>query len=568
MEAPAPLTVSLPAEPEPDAVRRRAERGLALLLLALAIVFARSIPLENERRTLALLDALGARRLAIDPAAPGMLDLSYVPPVGQTVAGLGSQTVALGAAPVDPATRAGPGHYYAGGPPGLAFTLAPFDEALRRLLDQRRRTWALTVLGAGVPLALAAVIVRRAARATGAAPEAASLAAAAFGLGTIALPFGAVLYAHSIQTALLGGALLLLLGPASPRRAALAGALAAWAVVCDYSAGLQACALLAFAGVQGGPRAAAAFCLGATPAATLLAAYHTACFEAPWRTPYDFRADLGTRAVVQDGAWGFTFPRPGILLSLLFGDARGVLFTQPVALVAMIGLGLEARARRRPHTFALVVVALTFLANAARAADWTGGLGYGPRYAVAALPFLALGLPRGLALLGRAGPWAVGLSATCAGLGAVTDWGSSVLTSVDFVWLLGPRAPGLELLLLGPAPLALWAALVGAAAVVVLAPAALWITRDHASRGALLLSAALSFAIGAHGVASVARAGARPDLLRQEVGVRELARAIEDADSLEELQRHGWRASQLEDPTLLHRAIERALELEAASAAR
>lgn len=556
---------ALPEDPEPPGARRRAEVGLALMLLALAAVFARSIPLENEKRTLALLDALGARRLAIDPDAPGMLDLSYVPPPGQTIASLGSRTVAQGAAPVDSSTRAGPGHYYTGGPPGLAFTLAPFDEALRRLLDQRRRVWALTVLGAGVPLALAAVVVRRAARATGATPEAASLAAVAFGLGTIALPFAAVLYAHSIQTALLGGALLLLLRPASPRRAALAGALAAWAVVCDYSAGLQASALLAFAAARGGPRAASAFCLGAVPAAALLAAYHTACFEAPWRTAYDFRADVGTRRVVAEGAWGFTAPRPGILLSLLFGDARGVLFTQPVALVAMVGLGLEARARRGPHAFALAVVALTFLANAARAVDWTAGQSYGARYAVAALPFLALGLPRGLALLGRAGPWAVGLSAMCAGLGAAAEWGRSVWTSIDCAWFLGPRAPGLELLLLGPGPKELWAALVGAAAVAVLAPAALWVVGGRASRGALLLGAGLSFAIGAHGVASVARAGARPDLLRREIGVRELTRAIEDADSIGDLRYLGWRATQLDDPVLIARAVARLQELEAAA---
>lgn len=545
---------------EPPEARRRVERRLAGLLLVVAAALGHSFAQENEKRTLALLDALAAGRLAIDPSAPGMLDLSYVPPPGPPPA---PELVARGVAPVTTATRAGPGHYYAGGPPGLAFTLAPADAVVRRVADGPARVLLLTILGAGAPLALGTVLVRRAALADGATPDAATLTAIAFATGTIALPFAARLYAHSLVVALLAGSLLLLLRDPTPRRCALAGALAGWAVVCDYVAVLQTAALLGLAFARGGPRGGAAFALGGLPAAALLAAYHTACFGAPWSSPYLFRADPGTQQALEGGSWGFTGPRPGLVVALLLGDERGVLLTQPVALVGLAGLVDGARRRRPGAALALGVVALTFLANASRASnDWDAGHSYGARYAINALPFLALGLPRGLELLGRAGPWVLAGSALCAGLGAVSDWGRYVWTSVDFVWWLGPRARGLELLLLGPAPRELAAALVSAVGLAVLAALAAWVLGAGASLRVALLPVAVVVAAGAHGVVQVARAGARPELLRREVGLRELARAIEDARTIGELQPLGWRAQEAGDPALLRRAVERAHELD------
>lgn len=461
-----------------------------------------------------------------------MVDLAYVPPAGGPAPDPGA--VAAGVAPVEAGTRAGPGHYYAGGAPGLAFTLAPVHGVGRALLPEAGLRWALTVLGAGLPLAAAAVAVRRAAREGGAAPDAATLAAVAFGVGTIALPFALRLYAHALVVALLAWSLALLLARApSARRCALAGALAGWAVACDYSAALQAAGLLVLAGVRGGARAGGAFCLGGLPFAGLVGAYHAACFGAPWRTPYDHHANLITRTIVADGAWGFTAPRPGVLLALLVGERRGLLFTQPAALIGLVGLASVAR-RRPAHAVALGVVVVTLLANAARHDDWAAGQSFGARYAAAALPFLALGLPAGLALLGRAGPWALGVSVVCAGLGAVGEWGRDVWTTLDAAWWLGLRARGVELALLGQAPHALAAALVGVVVVAVLAPLALRGLLPAAPRAAFVVATALPLLIGGHGASRVARAG--PDAARRVVVVRQLGRAIDAAGSLEELR--------------------------------
>ncbi|MCO5169460.1 MAG: hypothetical protein M9894_24215 [Planctomycetes bacterium] len=526
----------------------------------MAAALAHHAPGHNERRTLALLDALAAGRLAIDPHAPGMVDLAYVPPAGAPAPD--PAAVAAGAAPVDAGTRAGPGHYYAGGAPGLAFTLLPAHVVGRALLPEAGLRLALTILGAGLPLAVAAVAVRRAALATGAAPDAATLTAAAFGVGTIALPFAARLYAHALVVALLAGALALLLprGPGRGRFAA-AGALAGWAVACDYSAGLQAAGLLALAALRGGVRGAGAFCLGGLPFAALVGAYHAACFGAPWRTPYDHHADQTTRTIVADGAWGFTVPRPDVLLALLLGERRGLLVTQPAALVGLAGLVAATRRRSAPHAVALGVAALTLLANAARHDDWAAGQSFGARYAAAALPFLALGLPAGLALLGRLGPWVIGASVACAGLGATSEWGRDVWTTFDAAWWLGLRARGLELVILGPAPHPLAAALLGGVAVTVLAALALRALAPAAPRRAYAVALALPLLVGGHAALQLARVG--PDALRRRVIVRQLARAIEAAGSLEELRRLDLqrRHAGLDDEALERRVARRAGEL-------
>ncbi|MEZ0229313.1 MAG: hypothetical protein ACAI25_11860, partial [Planctomycetota bacterium] len=220
-------------------------------MLLLGALLATASARDNENRTLDLAAALSKGRVSIEDELPR----------GPTVdlARVGS-------------------HVYSGGAPGLAFTVLP----ARLVTDS---VLLLTILGASVPLALGALGVRRGALALGAAPGMADLGAAAHSLGTIALPFATRLYAHSLVVCLLAWSLALVL---ERRRLALAGLLAAWAVVCDYNVALAAAALVIFLAVQRDAKGAAHFVAGAVGPAVLLAVYHTACFGAPWRTPYDF----------------------------------------------------------------------------------------------------------------------------------------------------------------------------------------------------------------------------------------------------------------------------------------
>src|SRR5262249_2904097 len=115
----------------------RVEIALGSAVLLLAMLLATASMRDNESRTLDLVRALAQGRLWIDPDAGNTVD--------RAVAN---------------------GHVYAGGAPGLAFALLPFQLGWFR--GGAAQVWLLTVIGAALPLALGAVGVRRAARAGGA----------------------------------------------------------------------------------------------------------------------------------------------------------------------------------------------------------------------------------------------------------------------------------------------------------------------------------------------------------------------------------------------------------------
>jgi len=422
-------------------------------LLLVAAVLASAAHGHNENRTFDLLRALGHGRLTIDPDARNTVDKALVD-----------------------------GHYYSGGAPGLAFFLLPAFVVLERIFSGDVLVYLLTFLGAGVPLALGALGVRRAAAAAGA--ERPELVALAHALGTIALPFATRLYAHSIVVCLVAWSLALVL---ERKRLPLAGLLAAAAVACDYNVGLVAAALLGLAVARERGKAAL-FATGALGPAVLLGIYHTACFGAPWRTPYDFHADQQTRKIIE-ASYGFTWPSPRIFLELLVGTRRGLLFTQPVALAGLVGLALAARDKTK--AFALGVAIVVLLSNAARTRDWHAGASFGARYTAAALPFLALGYATVLERLGRASLAVLVPSVAVALLGATADWGYDVITSADAAWIQGPRV-GLAAVLCGNAPLA--TAVVSLVALGLLLPGVALILhrKDASTLGALALAGVLA----------------------------------------------------------------------------
>jgi hypothetical protein len=393
---------------------RRPELRLFLAVFFVASALAAPAFGSCENRTLDLLRALSAGRLWIDPDSGNTVDRAIMPrPVPASFAALGA---------VAPARVVERQHLYSGGAPGHAFLLlAPYVVA-SRTLPARFLPLFLVLVGAALPLALAAVAVKRAAgMATGCTPDVATACGAIFALATIALPYGTRLYAHSITVACLAWSLALVLErPLPGRRAALAGLLAATAVACDYNVGIPAGVLLLLA-VQGGRvRGALAFVVGALPAAIVLGAYHTACFGRPWETPYQHRDDEFALALLSTGFLGFSRPSPRVLGEILLGTRAGWLFTQPIAFAGLAGLVLGAR-RSLPFRLALLAISLALASHASRLLDWDG-CAFGSRYSIATLPFLALGLPRGLELLGR-WRWPVVLaSAALASVGTSVDW--------------------------------------------------------------------------------------------------------------------------------------------------
>jgi hypothetical protein len=443
---------------------RRLFAGVLVVALALCSVNLAGTPAFRHE----LLHALTCGRLSIEAESGGeRFDRAWVatpPPAAWA---------ATGACP--PAEVLHRGHIYEGQAPGVSFALLPFYMVGERLLSPTLLESLLVVLCGPLPLAAFAVATRRSlTRAAGVAPERAHDLAALAALGTLALPYETRFMLDGPPVALLALSLATLLrrpGVDGRERPALAGLLAASAVCVHHGAALAAAALLLLAARR---RGTIPFLLGALPVALILGAYDTACFGRPWSTGYDHRTDAYIRDFMARGVKGYVVPDLRVLVSILVGR-RGFLETQPLALVGL--LGLVANARREPMSrFALGVAALVLIGNAARAGDWHGGWSLGARYTLPALPFVVLGLPRGLTLLGRAARPLAAVSVFLAWVGATIEWTyvGSFLGNVRAFLILGPRARALQAIVLGVPPTS--------------------VTRSTALLAALLLSVAFPLA--------------------------------------------------------------------------
>lgn len=241
-----------------------------------------------------------------------------------------------------------------------------------------------------------------------------------YALGTTAFPYSTVLYGHQLCAAMLVIAFAVTaLSP--PRRlggapAMFVGFALGLAVTAEYPAAVPACLITLWALARHGLRATTWILLGALPWVVLLGAYHTAAFGSPLSTGYD-HVYLEEFADGMRERYGLGAPDPVVLVSLLFGQYRGLFYLCPVLLLAAWGLaGLLRRAavettspggqrvaglERTAFALSAVIVAYYLLLNAGYYM-WDGGASTGPRHVVPMLPFLALGLVPALRTVPRA----------------------------------------------------------------------------------------------------------------------------------------------------------------------
>lgn len=247
--------------------------------------------------------------------------------------------------------------------------------------------WWVTLWMATLPAAGLLVLMAGAARRI--APAGADLAAIALSFGSLLLPFAGQLYGHVLCTLLAYGSWRLIDERSRSTMAALAaGALAGASVATEYPMALVAGVLAVAVVVVSGWRRLLWFVAGGTPFAVFVGWYHWAAFGDPLTDPYRLKpAHEGASAAVT-GA-----PRPGQALEVLFGS-RGLLLFAPIVGVGLVGLVMLARrgGRARPGAVVgLVVFVALWLLQSGWSNPW-GGEMPGPRYMIAALPFLAPGV--------------------------------------------------------------------------------------------------------------------------------------------------------------------------------
>jgi hypothetical protein len=294
-------------------------------------------------------------------------------------------------------------HYYSDKAPGISFAALPTFEALRavgavRKADEKRGVWTrygllwlMRVATGGLFFLIAVFLIGRAGESV--APGAGAVAAATFGLGTLALPLAAVTFAHVGAGAAAFGSFLLARRVADrPGRARLlaaaAGLLAGVAVLLEYQVGLiGALVFLYLVARVKRPSLPLSFCLGAVPPLLALGIYNDRAFGSPLHLSYRYSSFEHQRSHF----FGVGAPSWHGLWETLFAD-KGVIVRSPVLLLAAAGLVLLWRSGRRAEAALCGAVAVVFVVYVAGYFAPYGGTSPGPRFLMPALPFVALGL--------------------------------------------------------------------------------------------------------------------------------------------------------------------------------
>lgn len=310
----------------------------------------------------------------------------------------------------DKATRQGrmysskaPLHSLIGVP--AAWILAKWEAARGAPLAKRTYTHVLRYLGGALWAAFAALGLFFALRRI--EPARANLVLPfllAILLGTMIYPYALTFTGH-IWTALLVAAVAIDCAPrfipGAPSRAwtgprlARIGCAGTAAVFAEYPAALAVGPLILGALLAPGSdrrRRILPVALGAAPPLALGLATHWAAWGAPWRTGYSFLENRAYVKVHASGFFGIAWPKPDVLLQVLFSPDTGLFFFSPVLLIGVYGLFHMLRRRGAERIFAVsaALAVLLKLAFISGHSGWRGGWTLGPRYIIAIVPILGL----------------------------------------------------------------------------------------------------------------------------------------------------------------------------------
>jgi len=328
------------------------------------------------------------------------------------------------------------GHYYSDKAPGIALEAVPFVAAARWIMlavgvdsTSPKAVLALSYLAnlftLAIPLALAAAVLFVVSLRMGSSVDGATFAAVAVSLATPIWAYATVFFGHTLAGVCL---LLSFLAAIELKRfvstnrdfwlALAAGLAAGWATVTEYPAAPASAiiALLALGNVWSGgwtrrSRVALGIAAGALPCAALLVAYQYAAFGSPFSVTYS-HYQAGVFPEMNTGFHGLTYPKPLVALRLMLDPRLGLLLLAPVIVAAPWGLrSLWKQGNREVALASGLIFVYFWLLNASFYA-WNGAWSYGPRYMLAGIPVLCIGLS--LVWTECSQPWRRGLIALAA----------------------------------------------------------------------------------------------------------------------------------------------------------
>lgn len=305
----------------------------------------------------------------------------------------------------------------------------------------KRGLYFSNLLANALPAALAVAllfgfIARRRPHTIGAA----FFAAIAYGLGSLAFPYATLFYGHQAAGSILLITFIWALhappdGPPKPWwHEAVMGFLLALAVAIEYPAALASIVVGVVILMRSSRRAAtvAFLAAGALLPAVALALYHNACFGGPFSLGYQHLANKQFAQGMSKGLVGITIPNPIVLLRILAGPHRGLLYQSPVLVLVPMGIAVLWR-RHQMEAIAITAVITAFLLLNASYYMWDGGAALGPRHMIPSLGLAAVALGYAYpSQPGRAASWTRGLV-----------WTAAVISMANMLaaTAVGPEAP-------------------------------------------------------------------------------------------------------------------------------
>ena len=314
------------------------------------------------------------------------------------------------------------GRCYSNKAPGAALVAFPATWLADRVLfawnPELRRTepplgykTAVSVLFQVLPFSLAVLLAGQALCRRGASHAALAFAGLSMLFANTASLFMNSYFGHGLTAWLLLGLALALIAD----RPALVGAFFGFALLSDYAVGMLTLPLLVgfFARRETWSqrwRRSLYLTAGAAAPAALWVWYHTVCFGGPFTIALVYQNPVfQSEGVARGGLQAVWSVKPhwDVLWQLLFGASRGLLATQPWALVVYALLALQVLRRHAAHLPAsLTILTLTglplLLWSNAGFSGWHGGWSAGPRYLSPILPLLGF---CGALLYDRLGAW-------------------------------------------------------------------------------------------------------------------------------------------------------------------
>jgi hypothetical protein len=289
------------------------------------------------------------------------------------------------------------GRVYSNKAPGAAIVSLPGYLLARPFVgppsasSMRPALWAMRLVGATLPAALLALLLFRSAMLFGAPPARARLATFALLFATPLFTYGLLLFSHALVAACLFGSWAALFLPRDSSRAlrrdVAAGALLGLAVLSEYPAALPAAILFLCAAIPA-PRRAAAMIAGGAPFALGLLSYDSVCFGGVFELSSAHERAAGFQSLSSSGLFGISFPSAERLLRLLADPSKGLLVFSPFLLLGPFAFHAARPSLPRAGRVALALVPLSLLVLYSGYPNWHGGFTVGPRYLVAALPFV------------------------------------------------------------------------------------------------------------------------------------------------------------------------------------